>query len=251
MTTFPVPRLRMFAGPNGSGKSTLKDYLAPEWLGVYVNADEIEKALRSGAGLNFSDYAIDVPHADFQSFLATSSLLAKQNLQDEAACLQVVDGVLNFGKVLPNSYYASVLADLIRQKLLEAGESFTFETVMSHPSKVAFLQKARDMGFRTYLYFVATEDPDINIDRVRHRVAMGGHPVDTDKIVSRYDNSLNLLFDAVLYTDRAYIFDNSGYERVWIAEVVDAQTIELKSDVMPNWFKNALWDKFAEGDQEA
>ncbi|MCK6389486.1 MAG: zeta toxin family protein [Azonexus sp.] len=251
MTTSPVPRLRMFAGPNGSGKSTLKDYLAPEWLGVYVNADEIEKTLRSGPGLNFRDFSIDVTNTEFQAFLAASTLLAKQNLLDEAAQLQVVNGVLTFGNILPNSYYASVLADLIRQKLLEEGESFTFETVMSHPSKVGFLQSARDKGFRTYLYFVATEDPDINIDRVRHRVAMGGHHVDTDKIISRYDNSLNLLFDAVLNTDRAYIFDNSGYERVWIAEVVDAQTIELKSDVMPNWFKNALWDKFSEDDQVA
>lgn len=242
----PVPRLRMFAGPNGSGKSTLKDYLAPEWLGIYVNADEIEKGLRSGAGLNFADFEVSVSNAELQSFLAASSLLAKQNLRDEAQRLQVVDGVLSFGAIEPNSYYASVLADLIRQKLLVAGESFTFETVMSHPSKVAFLQKAREMGFRTYLYFVATEDPDINIDRVRHRVAMGGHPVDTDKIISRYENSLNLLFDAVLNTDRAYIFDNSGHERVWIAEVSDAQTIELKTDVMPNWFKEALWDKFAE-----
>lgn len=242
----PVLRLRMFAGPNGSGKSTLKDYLAPEWLGVYVNADEIEKGLRSGAGLNFADFEISVTNAELQSFLAASSLVAKENLRDEALRLHVVDGVLSFDAIEPNSYYASVLADLIRQKLLEAGESFTFETVMSHPSKVEFLQKARQMGFRTYLYFVATEDPDINIDRVRHRVAMGGHPVDTEKIISRYENSLSLLFDAVLNTDRAYIFDNSGHERVWIAEVSDAQIIELKTDVMPNWFKEALWDKFAE-----
>ncbi len=37
----PTPRLRMFAGPNGSGKSTIKEFLHSEWLGVYVNADEI------------------------------------------------------------------------------------------------------------------------------------------------------------------------------------------------------------------
>ena len=38
-----VPRLRMFAEPNGSGKSTMKSVLQPEFLGFYVNADEIEK----------------------------------------------------------------------------------------------------------------------------------------------------------------------------------------------------------------
>jgi predicted ABC-type ATPase len=38
-----VPRLRIFAGPNGSGKSTIKDMLPQAWLGVYINADDIEK----------------------------------------------------------------------------------------------------------------------------------------------------------------------------------------------------------------
>jgi CspA family cold shock protein len=35
----------MFAGPNGSGKSTIKDYLAPNQIGAYLNADELEKQL--------------------------------------------------------------------------------------------------------------------------------------------------------------------------------------------------------------
>jgi len=33
----------MFAGPNGSGKSTVKDYLLPQHIGAYLNADELEK----------------------------------------------------------------------------------------------------------------------------------------------------------------------------------------------------------------
>lgn len=52
------PRLRMFAGPNGSGKSTLKDILKPEWLGVYINPDDMEKNIRQIGFLNFSDYGL-------------------------------------------------------------------------------------------------------------------------------------------------------------------------------------------------
>ena len=37
------PRIRMFAGPNGSGKSTVKDYLLPQHIGAYLNADEQNK----------------------------------------------------------------------------------------------------------------------------------------------------------------------------------------------------------------
>ena len=50
----PVPRLRMFAGPNGSGKSTIKDNLPQAWLGVYINADEIEKLIRANGFLSLA-----------------------------------------------------------------------------------------------------------------------------------------------------------------------------------------------------
>ncbi len=40
----------MLAGPNGSGKSTLQSELKPTWIGVFVNADKIERALRDSGG---------------------------------------------------------------------------------------------------------------------------------------------------------------------------------------------------------
>ncbi|MEN9489786.1 MAG: hypothetical protein RJA63_235 [Pseudomonadota bacterium] len=243
----PVLRVRMFAGPNGSGKSTLKDDLPAMGLGVYINADEIEKQIRAQGMLNLSEFELTATHEELRTFLANSTLLAKYGLLGEAAKLVLVGDEVRFGEVAPNSYFASVLADFIRHKLLDAKLSFTFETVMSYPDKVEFLEKAQQAGFRTYLYFVATEDVAINIDRVRYRVEMGGHPVDEDKIVSRYASSLKLLSDAVAHSDRAYIFDNSGHEKVWIAEVTDGVELEMRTDEMPAWFKTALWDKFEEG----
>ena len=116
---------------------------------------------------------------------------------------------------------------------------------MSSPDKVEFLQKAQKVGYRTYLYYVATEDPLINVSRVNYRVAMGGHPVPEDKIIARYHRSLDLLAQAVQSTDRAYIFDNSGREHLWIAEITNGKELEMKTSQMPAWFKKALWDKFA------
>lgn len=239
-----TPRLRMFAGPNGSGKSTLKDILPPQWLGVYVNADDIEKTIRTQTCLNLTEFAVTAQEAEFQSFLENSLLLKNASLQTTARQLRLVDNTILFGNVGVNSYLASVLADFIRHKLLDARISFTFETVMSSPDKVAFLQKAQALGYRTYLYFVATEDPDINVARVHYRVQTGGHPVAEDKIRSRYARSLALLSDAVAYTDRAYIFDNSGHSRVWIAEATSGVELEAKTSEIPAWFKTALWDNF-------
>ena len=46
-------------------------------------------------------------------------------------------------------------------------------------------------------------------------------------------------------SDRAYVFDNSTAERVWVAEITDGADLEMKTDSMPYWFKTALLDKLA------
>jgi len=242
----------MFAGPNGSGKSTIKavveSAIGSDLLGVYVNPDEIEGAIRDVCVLDLASFRVETNSDDILGYFRCSSFLAEKGLTDKAASIRFADGRLDFSSVEVGShlsYLASVAADFIRHKLLESRVSFTFETVMSSPDKVEFLHKAQGCGFRTYLYYVATEDPEINISRVESRVAAGGHPVSTEKIVSRYTRSLNLLLDAVQYSNRAYIFDNSSSKSVWIAEVTDAAILEFRADSMPVWFKTALWDKFA------
>ena len=75
-----APRLRMFAGPNGSGKSTIKDMLPPEWLGVYINADDIEKSIRTHGHLNLSDFQVTANADELQAFFTASTLLAQAGL---------------------------------------------------------------------------------------------------------------------------------------------------------------------------
>jgi predicted ABC-type ATPase len=238
------PRLRMFAGPNGSGKSTIKSVIRPELLGIYINPDEIESEIKRFDSLNLRDYGVATTAEEILPFFHNSTLLARADLLDEAHELRFNDDRLSFFNVVVNAYFASVAADFLRQKLLERGASFTFETVMSSPDKVDLLRKAQLRGYRTYLYYVATEDPMINVSRVRHRVKMGGHPVPEDKIVSRYHRSLELLSEAIRYSSRAYLFDNSRHERLWVAEITDGTLLELKTDSLPLWFEQAVWDKF-------
>jgi predicted ABC-type ATPase len=63
---------------------------------------------------------------------------------------------------------------LLKPARLKIEQTFTFETVLSHSSKLGFLQQAGQMGYKNYLYFVCTVDPTINIARVAQRVALGG-----------------------------------------------------------------------------
>ena len=142
-----------------------------------------------------------------------------------------------------NSYIAAVLSDFLRKKILQEKLSFSFETVMSFPDKVALLQTAKELGYKTYLYFVATESPLINIARVAYRVKMGGHPVPDDKITKRYYKSLDLLINAIHLSDRAYIFDNSGDNKIWLAEITNGKNMELKTDNVPEWFDKYVLNK--------
>lgn len=75
---------------------------------------------------------------------------------------------------------------------------------------------------------------------MRRPDCLGGHPVPTDKIVSRYHRSLDLLPQALAHTSRAYVFDNSGHERVLMAEVTDGMELEMKTDGVPAWLAAAL-----------
>ena len=238
-----TPRLRMFAGPNGSGKSTIKSVIRPELLGVYVNPDEIEASIKQSDFLDLGEFEVETDKAEILEFFKSSTLLEKADLLDEAEYLRFTDNRLSFHDVSVNSYYASVAADFIRQKLILARKSFSFETVMSAPDKVRLLEKSRQIGYRNYLYFVATDNPEINISRVKYRVKTGGHDVPKDKITTRYFRSLDLLWEAVKYTNRAYIFDNSGSELLLLAEITDAEQLEIKIDFVPLWFEKYVLDK--------
>lgn len=231
-----VARLRMFAGPNGSGKSTMKTVLQPSLLSLYVNPDEIEAAIAKDGFLDLRHYGIATTSREILTFFQDSPLLEKADLSDQATYLRFNQDRLSFFEVIVNAYFASVAADFIRQKLILAGRSFTFETVMSAPDKVQLLARAQQRGYRTYLYYVATEDPIINISRVQHRVKTGGHNVPTDKITSGYLRSLALLKEAIKFSHRAYIFDNSGSKLLWLAEITDAHRLQIKSDQLPEWF---------------
>lgn len=238
-------RLRMFAGPNGAGKSTIKSVIDKKLLGYYINPDEIEAEIRMSGFLNFDKFGIKSNPKEIFDFFEKSTLLEYAKLTTATKTLKFSENRLDFSSVEINSYFASVTADFIRRQLLLLGHSFSFETVMSSPDKIEFLKKARQQNYRTYLYYIATDDPEINISRVRRRVKTGGHDVPENKIISRYYRSLDLLTEAVKHSNRAYIFDNSGKKSFLIAEITNAETLEIKTNSLPLWFKNCFLDKIS------
>ena len=66
-----MARLRVFTGPNRSGKTTLKNIIKEEWLGVYVNPDDIEKLLKNDI-LDINDFKIKVMEKELKNFIKSS-----------------------------------------------------------------------------------------------------------------------------------------------------------------------------------
>ena len=230
----------MFAGPNGSGKSTIKDIISKELLGIYINPDDIEKNIKESGYLDFNNFEIKASEKEILDFFKNSILLKSVNLQDKILDLKYENNKIIFINIDINSYLASVCADFIRKKLLEYKKSFTFETVMSSYDKIEFLKLSKSLGYRNYLYYIATSDPSINVSRVKNRVAFKGHDVPEDKIISRYYRSLGFLKDAVKLSDRGYIFDNSSDEKTWICEITDGSNVDFKVDEIPSWVEEYL-----------
>ncbi|MCK1326694.1 zeta toxin family protein [Bradyrhizobium sp. 156] len=143
---------------------------------------------------------------------------------------------------------AQALADEQRDRCLKELKSFSFETVMSHPSKIDLLSRAKKLGFKTIMYFVGTDDPSTNIERVAARVQQGGHDVPSNKVVERWARTMENLGRAMEVADTSYIFDNSSID-VGPRLILNVARLEGKlvarhvnAASIPDWaVQHALW----------
>jgi predicted ABC-type ATPase len=110
---------------------------------------------------------------------------------------------------LDHAYDAARIAARTRAKLIEIGESFIAETVFSHPSKLELLDDAHAAGYVVVVHIVLIPE-DLAVQRVRHRVAAGGHDVPERKIRERYRRLWPLVATAALRADSATFYDNSA-----------------------------------------
>lgn len=241
-------KIRLFAGPNGSGKTSLYNIISKNYKsGIFINADEIEKTLQTKGLIDLTDFGLKVTSKDLEQYTLlddSQSLLAKAKQENFIINLIVAENFIVNKPKKTNSYEAAFAAAFIRFLLQKEQKSFSYETVMSNSSKLRELETAKKSGFKTYLYFICTDNFNKNIDRVRLRVAKGGHNVDGSKIEKRYFKTLENLSDAVKIVDRAFLFDNSGKKMDLLAEIYKGQAIKFHTSDLPLWFEQYVYNKF-------
>lgn len=238
-------RFRLIAGPNGSGKSTLVDQIATHAnLGLLLNADVLQRQLAQTPLIDLNAYSIHAEQDEWVSFSDDHGLRINTDCLKDS---RIENDLLSL-KHSPDSYGAAIVTDFLRSKLLQTNQTFSMETVFSHPSKLSCITEAVQAGYRTYLYFVATESPDISIERIRQRIEAGGHHVPLEKIGSRYFRALDQLLPGMMLAYRSFIFDNSESMRL-IAETSPDLKLTIKNDTIPDWFDHYVLSRFSIGNK--
>lgn len=134
------------------------------------------------------------------------------------------------------SYRAAELADARRREHLSRGVDFVSESTFSHPSKLELISAAKSAGFRVVLYHVNLRSPELSVFRVARRYEEGGHDVPEDKVRARFARSPELIRQAVLLSDRAYVYDNSrlNVEPALALRFRDGHVVQISGQV-PAW----------------
>lgn len=124
-----------------------------------------------------------------------------------------------------------------RYECLKNGTDFVFETVFSSAEKMDFIQKAKEGGFFIRIFYVCTESPLININRIAQRYLNGGHEVPISKTISRYYSSLENISKAIKIADRVYLYDNSVENAAprLILRTSDGVIAKQYTDDLPDW----------------
>ncbi len=133
---------------------------------------------------------------------------------------------------------AAKLVDKMRYDSVAQKEDFTFETVLSSKYKLDILKKAKQEGYFIKCVFVLTIDPKININRIEMRVSLGGHNVESKKVIDRYYKSLNNIKELLEICDIMHVYDNTDYPKRIIRKHKE------QFSIYPNsyWSKEAIMD---------
>lgn len=140
-----------------------------------------------------------------------------------------------------HSYEAALIAERERYRLLEERQTFCFETVFSHPSKLDFIGSAKSAGYRIKVFYFHLEWVSLNKARVASRVKSGGHNVPEKKIESRIPRTLLNLRQCVGLADELHLVDNSSLDRPYVRVAVwESGQWHLFSADLPDWARRIV-----------
>ncbi len=134
---------------------------------------------------------------------------------------------------------ANVARDRIA-KCLESNVDFMIESNLALQSEYTWVENLKKKGYEIILYFLGTDDLQINYERVNNRIKEGGHSVPENIISHRYKIGLSYLRSKILIFNQVFLIDNSFAFPRKMAEIDNAKLI-FKETNPPNWVNEVLY----------
>ena len=134
---------------------------------------------------------------------------------------------------------ASKKAIEIRNAYIKNQKNFTQETTLCGKSILKLFDELKENGFNIKLYFVSVDSPQTAKERVKIRVAKGGHDIEPSVIDKRYYESMQNLLKVIPLCDEILVYDNThNFELV--AKITNGIMQKYKNIA---WFDDLVLDK--------
>lgn len=117
---------------------------------------------------------------------------------------------------------------------IDDGVTFNQETTLPGAVIERQLREAKTAGFTVILYFLGVDNVETAIERVKKRVAKGGHGIPELLIRKRWESMPAALSKILPYCDLAFFYDNT--ERFRQIVVLDGDTLLDADPNLPDWF---------------
>ena len=149
---------------------------------------------------------------------------AKEFLPDYAKCPHFVNADLIAQGLSPFSPQIAAMkaGRLVLEQLRELANKnldFAFETTLAGRTYVNYLKEMRRRGYRIHLFFLWIPSEKLALQRIKDRVAEGGHDVPAADVRRRFARSMrNFLQLYRPLLNSWMLFDNSGARPILIAK---------------------------------
>ena len=127
-----------------------------------------------------------------------------------------------------------------RRLALEEHRSHLVETTLAGAGIICHIGAARRKDYRVTLHYMSLSSPDQALDRIRSRVALGGHDVPEADVRRRFRRSYCNLPAAIALADEFFLYDNSSPDRPHrVVAIFGEKTLRVSDDV-PDWAVSIL-----------
>lgn len=155
---------------------------------------------------------------------AGKTTFANEFLPVEAECLNFINAdliALGLSPFQPTKMALEAGRIMIKQiaDCLSKNESFAFETTLSGKGYIKKINEWKKQGYEIIIYYLKIPSVEFAIERVRLRVARGGHNIPEKVIRRRFERSwanFNIFYKSL--ADSWIVFDTSGNIPIIIEE---------------------------------